>query len=68
MSPSRRTYDIRIAGRLSELSSAFSPHPVSFDEGVSVVRAREIDQAALHGILHRTQSLGLELLEVRIVD
>jgi hypothetical protein len=41
---------------------------VSFDAGVSVVRAHEIDQAALHGLLHRTQSLGLELLEVRIVD
>jgi hypothetical protein len=68
MSPSRRTYDIRIAGRLSELSSAFSPHAVDFEDGVTVVRAREIDQSALHGLLHRTQSLGLELLEVRIVD
>jgi hypothetical protein len=67
MSATRRTYDITIAGRLSELSSAFSPHSVSFEGGVSVVRAREIDQAALHGLLHRTQSLGLELLEVRIV-
>jgi hypothetical protein len=68
MSSSRRTYDITIAGRLTDLASDFSPHAVSFDEGVSVVRAREIDQAALHGLLHRTQSLGLELLEVRIVD
>jgi len=68
MSPTRRTYDIRIAGRLSELSSAFNPHDVTFEDGVSVVRAQEIDQAALHGLLHRTQSLGLELLEVRIVD
>jgi hypothetical protein len=67
MSHTRRTYDITIAGRLSELGSAFSPHAVSFEAGVSVVRAREIDQAALHGLLHRTQSLGLELLEVRIV-
>jgi hypothetical protein len=68
MSSSRRTYDISIAGRLTDLASAFSPHAVSYVEGVSVVRASEIDQAALHGLLHRTQSLGLELLEVRIVD
>jgi hypothetical protein len=68
MSSSRRTYDISINGRLTDLASEFSPHSVSFDQGVSVVRAREIDQAALHGLLHRTQSLGLELLEVRIVD
>jgi hypothetical protein len=68
MSSSRRTYEISIAGRLSELASAFSPHSVSSEGGVSVVRAREIDQSALHGLLHRTQSLGLELLEVRIVD
>jgi hypothetical protein len=68
MSSSRRTYDISINGRLTDLAGEFSPHSVSFDAGVSVVRAREIDQAALHGLLHRTQSLGLELLEVRIVD
>jgi hypothetical protein len=68
MSSSRRTYEISIAGRLSELASAFSPHLVSFEGGVSVVQARDVDQSALHGLLHRTQSLGLELLEVRIVD
>jgi hypothetical protein len=68
MSSSARTYEIAIAGRLTDLASAFSPHSVRFEEGVSTVRAREIDQAALHGLLHRTQSLGLELLEVRIVD
>jgi hypothetical protein len=68
MSSSRRTYEISIAGRLSELASAFSPHSVSTAGGISFVRAHEIDQAALHGLLHRTQSLGLELLEVRIVD
>ena len=68
MSSTRRTYDITIAGRLSDLASAFSPHDVTFENGVSLVRAREIDQAALHGLLNRTQSLGLELLEVRIVD
>ena len=68
MAPTRRTYDIRIVGRLSELGPAFSPHQIEFEEGVSVVRARDIDQSALHGLLHRTQSLGLELLEVRIVD
>jgi hypothetical protein len=68
MSSPRRTYDISIAGRLTDLASAFSPHSVTFDGRVSVVRAQEIDQAALHGLLHRTQSLGLELLEVRIVD
>jgi hypothetical protein len=67
MSPPRRTYDIRIAGRLTELASAYSPHAVDYEDGVSVVRAREVDQAALFGLIHRTQSLGLELLEVRIV-
>jgi hypothetical protein len=67
MSSPRRTYDISVSGRLTDLASAFSPHAVTYDGGVSVVRAKEIDQAALHGLLHRTQSLGLELLEVRIV-
>jgi hypothetical protein len=62
-----RTYDISIAGRLSGLTSAFSPHLVWFEDGASVVRAVDADQAALFGLILQVQSLGLELLEVRIV-
>jgi hypothetical protein len=62
-----RTYDISIVGRLEALAAAFFPHEVAFQDGVSLVRAREIDQSALHRLIQRTQSLGLELLEVRIV-
>ncbi len=64
----RRTYDIRIAGRLSVLAAEFAPHEVSSEGGVSVIRAREIDQAALFGIVAQLQSLRLELLEIRIVE
>jgi hypothetical protein len=62
-----RTYDISIVGRLEALANAFFPHEIAFQDGVSLVRAREIDQSALYGLLQRTQALGLELLEVRIV-
>jgi hypothetical protein len=36
-------------------------------DGITLLTGPVVDQAALHGLLHRTQSLGLELLEVRIV-
>ncbi len=62
----RRDYIISIAGRLEALANAFSPYEIAYADGVSLVRARGIDQSALFGLIQRTQSLGLELLEVRI--
>jgi hypothetical protein len=63
----RRTYDVSIAGRLHELADAFAPHVVRTENGHSVVRAVDVDQAALFGVIGRVQAHGLELLEVRIV-
>ena len=59
-----RTYDIRISGRLAVLADEFAPHAVTFAAGVSVIRARDIDQAALFGIVAQLQALRLELLEI----
>ena len=63
----QRTYDIRITGRLSVLADEFAPHAVTYADGVSVIRARDVDQAALFGIVAQLQALRLELLEIRIV-
>jgi hypothetical protein len=59
-------FEIRIKGKLSEpVLSAFeglhySVHPIE-----SVLTGPIPDQAALHGLLERIQSFGLELVEVR---
>jgi hypothetical protein len=60
-------YEIRLSGPLDEASrEAFLGFDVMTDATLTVVMA-ELDQAALHGLLERIRTLGLELLEVRRV-
>jgi hypothetical protein len=59
-------YEIRFQGHLDDRWASFfdgfslEPQP----DGVSVLRGRVIDQAALHGALARLRDLGLPLLSV----
>ncbi len=58
-------YEIRVAGQLDELAvKAFAGLDVSTQGGVTTITG-EFDQAALHGVLERIRSLGLDLLEAR---
>ncbi len=67
MTPAR--YEIRIKGRVGEaLLTSFADLDVSIEPAETVVRGVMQDQAALHGVLERVQSLGLELIEVRRVQ
>jgi len=62
--PSR--YEIHLSGQLGErLLSAFPELDAQTLERVTVLVGDLPDQAALHGVLARIESLGLELLEVR---
>ncbi len=62
--PSR--YEIHVSGLLGErLLTAFPDMHVQMLERVTVLVGDLPDQAALHGVLSRIESLGLELLEVR---
>ena len=62
------SYQIRIAGRLGEPTlESFAGLDVTFHAGVTVVTG-QFDQAALHGLLERIRSLGLDLLEARRVS
>jgi len=59
-------YELHIKGRVGEsLTRTFAGmiaevHPVE-----TVLHGDLADQAALHGLLHQIQALGLELVEVR---
>ena len=58
-----RRYEIRIAGQLDEATAAqFAGLDVTSRGPVTVITG-ELDQAALHGLLERIRSLGLELVE-----
>lgn len=65
------TYEVRLRGRLSPvLLQQFGPlHPVADARpeppAETLLQGPVEDQAALHGLLRRIESLGLELIELR---
>ena len=59
-------YEFRIRGRLSEpLLERFDPLESDSERVETILHGPVRDQAELHGIIERFQSLGLELIEVR---
>ena len=58
-------YEIRVAGQLDETTAAAFAGLDVAARGAGTVIAGELDQAALHGLLERIRSLGLELVEAR---
>jgi hypothetical protein len=58
-------YEVRVRGHLGETTRhAFADLRVE-TRGKDTVVVGPLDQSALHGVLARIESLGLELLEVR---
>lgn len=60
-------YEIRIAGPLDEATMATFGAADAAVRGEVTVITGDFDQAALHGLLERIRSLGLELVDVRRV-
>jgi hypothetical protein len=59
-------YEIRVRGRVSEATlSSFEGMDADVAPAETVLHGPVTDQAGLHGLLDRIQSLGLELVEVR---
>jgi hypothetical protein len=64
------TYEIRLAGHLDKRWAAW------FDDlritpqtdGTTVLLAHRVDQAALHGLLHKVRDLNLTLIAVVLVE
>ena len=62
----RGSYEIRIKGRLSDsLVKAFEGLTAGVQPVETVLYGPVQDQSALHDLLNRIQSLGLELVEIR---
>ena len=60
------TYEIRVRGRVTDsLLPLFDGWSARVEPVATVLHADLPDQAALHGVLDRIASLGLELVEVR---
>jgi hypothetical protein len=60
------SYEIRIKGRLSDsLLAAFEGLTATVEPVETVLCGPVSDQTALHGLLDRIESLGLELVEIR---
>ena len=65
---STRRYEIRIRGQVGdELASYVGNMTAEVLPVETVLRGDVVDQAALHGMLDQVQSLGLELIEVRLL-
>jgi hypothetical protein len=61
-------YEIRIRGRVSDsLLASFDGLDAEIEPAETVLHGTHLDQAALHGVLERVRTLGLELVEVRQV-
>jgi hypothetical protein len=59
-------YEIRIKGRVSDtVLAAFDGMHAEVLPVETVLYGDVVDRAALHGLIDRVQSLGLELVEIR---
>jgi len=64
-----RTYEITFIGRAGNtLRAAFDDCLVTLGPGTTTLRAKLADQAALWGLVQRIISLGLEVVDLRLVE
>jgi hypothetical protein len=59
-------YEIRIKGHLaSRWATWFEPMTLTAEsDGTTILEGPVVDQAALHGLLHKVRDIGLPLLSV----
>jgi hypothetical protein len=65
----RQIYVITVTGEMdAALRERFEDVEVTAEHGVTRLRVVSPDPSVLHGVLHRIDALGLELLDVRPID
>ena len=69
MTPARQHYEFRVAGELRDDWYDWSNGlEVVAQDGITFIRGRLADQAALYGIIARFAALGLTLLSVQSTE
>ena len=62
-------YQIKIKGSLGKQLSLFSKAMTSsYENGVTTITGKVIDQSELHGILNRIRDIGLQLISVQRIE
>ena len=63
-------YEIRLKGHLDSRWAAWFDGLTLTDkrDGTTVIQGSVVDQAALHGLLHKVRDVGIPLLSVAQVD
>ena len=66
---SGRVFMVTVRGEMDQLlREQFDDIDVIVERGVSRLRVVCPDPSALHGVLHRVDALGLELIDIRPID
>ena len=62
------TYELAFRGEPGPVTrAAFPEFELRCEKGLTVFRGEFVDQAGLHGVIERVNSLGLELVDVRLI-
>jgi hypothetical protein len=68
MDPAPALYAIRINGHLGAMMLSAFPAMASRWKGAETVLTGRLDRSALYGVLAEIDALGLDLLEVRLLE
>jgi hypothetical protein len=64
-----KTFEIELRGEPGPaLRAAFPEFELRPDRGMTLLRGEFVDQAALHGLMERINSLGIDLVGLHLVD
>ena len=62
------TYQLAFRGEPGPVTqAAFPEFELRCEQGLTMLQGEFVDQAALHGVIERVNSLGLELVDVRLI-
>jgi hypothetical protein len=64
-----QTFELKLRGEPGPvMRAAFPEFVLQPDHGRTVLRGEFVDQAALHGVIERINSLGLELVALDLIS